>query len=81
MARSRAQLRPSRTGAGYEVELEIPLAAAGLAAGSRSFLFNLYAHLTALGDAHSGGATSLSGSFNANVDASRFPRVELAEQK
>ena len=81
VARSRAQLRPSRTGAGYEVDLEIPLAATGLAAGTRSFLFNLYANLTALGDAHSGGRTSLSGSFNAHVDASRFPRIELAARK
>ncbi len=78
---STTRLLPSRSGAGYEIELEIPFATAGLEVGTKSFLFNLYAHLAALGDAHSGGLTSLSGRFNSHFDTSHFPRVELVDSK
>ncbi len=68
-----ARVRPAAKGAGYEVEVELPLASVGLREGE--FLFDLYARLTALGDAHSGGRTSLSGHFESHSDSSHFVRV------
>jgi hypothetical protein len=62
-------------GAGYEVHAEIPFAAVGLPQGQKEFLFDAIVRLTALGDAHSGGATSLSGSTDSHHNSSRFAQV------
>lgn len=43
----------------YELCITVPLEKAGLTVGARTFLFNLGANLTALGEAHSGGRTAL----------------------
>jgi alpha-galactosidase len=72
-----ARLHPARRGAGYEVEAEIPLVALGFAKAN-AFLFDLIVNITALGDAHSGGKTSLSGDLDAWTNSKRFHRVTLA---
>jgi alpha-galactosidase len=61
----KAKIGPASKGAGYEVVAQIPFAAAGIPSDDAQFLFDVIVHLTALGDAHSGGTTSLSGSFEA----------------
>jgi alpha-galactosidase/6-phospho-beta-glucosidase family protein len=72
-----ATIRPASRGAGYEVTAEISFAAAGLSEGDTTFLFDAQVDLAALGDAHSGGRTSLSGSFSGHRGDSRpFAQVE-----
>ncbi len=75
-AQSAIRCAPSKKGAGYEVEVEIPFKAAGLDPKAGNFLFDIYARLTALGDAHSGGSGSLSGHFESHVDSSYSALVE-----
>ena len=77
MASIRARISPHPKGAGYEIHAEIPFAAAGLAPGETSFLFDALVNLTALGDAHSGGRTSLSGQFESHQNSSLFAQVEI----
>ncbi len=48
-------------GSGYEALLEVPLLMVGIPSGAKKFYFDLTVHLSELGNAHTGGATSLSG--------------------
>jgi alpha-galactosidase/6-phospho-beta-glucosidase family protein len=73
-ATSRA--RPARRGAGYEVEAEIPLSVLGLDKAD-AFLFDVIVNIAALGDAHSGGSTSLSGDLDSHGNSRRFHRVKV----
>jgi hypothetical protein len=63
-------------GAGYEVEVELPLKKIGLPNGA-PFLFDMIVNITTLGDAHSGGRASLSGGFDSLVDSTRFHHVSM----
>ncbi|SDU27322.1 alpha-galactosidase [Verrucomicrobium sp. GAS474] len=72
------RITPSRKGAGYEIEIEIPFATAGISSTAESLLFDVYANVTALGDAHSGGRTSLGGHFDSHANPNHFTRVEFA---
>jgi alpha-galactosidase/6-phospho-beta-glucosidase family protein len=76
VANVNARIRPARRGAGYEVETDIPLDAVGLAK-TGAFLFDMIVNITALGDAHSGGKTSLSGDLDSHSNTRRFYRVEV----
>ncbi|HEY8966018.1 MAG TPA: alpha-glucosidase/alpha-galactosidase [Candidatus Methylacidiphilales bacterium] len=73
----RVTIRPSRKGAGYEVEASLPFKAFGLTAGTERILFDLRVRLTALGDAHSGGVTSLSGQDDSFRNSAGFAWLEL----
>jgi hypothetical protein len=75
----RARMGRHPSGAGYEMNAEIPFATAEIPRGSKSFLFDTIVHLTALGDAHAGGATSLSGEFDSNRNSTRFVRVDAGQ--
>jgi alpha-galactosidase/6-phospho-beta-glucosidase family protein len=72
-----ARLRQSANRSGYEIEATVPKASLGLPPDAKAFLLDCYANLSALGDAHSGGRASLSGSFEAHCGASFYSRVEL----
>jgi alpha-galactosidase/6-phospho-beta-glucosidase family protein len=61
----------------YTVNLEIPWAAIGLSGDADSFLFDAIAMLSALGDAHSGGRTSLNGGFDAFWTTKDYSKVVL----
>jgi alpha-galactosidase len=76
VAGGRTQMRTSKKGAGYEVSLELPFSILGLSAQSTSFLFDLRAQLTALGDAHSGGTNTLSGHHDSHLTTSHYARIE-----
>jgi alpha-galactosidase len=65
-------------GTGYQVDVKVPLSLFGVTANQKSFLFDTIVRLTNLGDAHSGGNTSLSGAFDSFQNTSRFARVEMA---
>jgi alpha-galactosidase len=78
VAANRARIGAHPTGAGYEINVEIPFAAVGISRGQPSFLFDTIVRLTALGDAHSGGRTSLSGGFDSNQNSNRFVQVDRA---
>ncbi len=69
---------PFRKAGGYELNIEVPFAAAELAPDETTFLFDAIVHLTALGDAHGGGRTSLSGRFDSHVNSDYFVQVEGA---
>jgi alpha-galactosidase/6-phospho-beta-glucosidase family protein len=71
-----ARVHPARSGAGYEIEAEIPLTALGFAR-SDAFLFDLIVNVTALGDAHGGGSTSLSGDLDSHGNSRHFHRIVL----
>jgi alpha-galactosidase len=64
-----ARIGPAPKGAGYEVVAQIPLAAVAVPSDGTGFLFEAVVHLSALGDAHSGGTTSLSASFGARTNS------------
>ena len=72
-----ARIRPAKRGAGYEIEAEIPATVFGGSKKETSFLFDLVVNIMALGDAHSGGRSSLSGNLDADDSSLRFHRVEL----
>jgi alpha-galactosidase len=72
-----ARLRQSANRSGYEIEATVPKASLGLPPNAQAFLLDCYANLSALGDAHSGGRASLSGSFEAHCGAAFYSRVEL----
>ena len=72
----RARSGPNPRSAGYEINAEIPFAVAGIPAGQTSFLIDMIVNLTALGDAHSGGRTSLSGEFDSNQNSSHYIQVD-----
>jgi len=71
-----AKVGPHPRGAGYEMIIELPFSAAGLAASDTSFLFNIIVNLAALGDAHTGGRTSLNGRFDSHTSSDHFVQVE-----
>ena len=73
-----ARIDTHAKGAGYEINVEIPFAKAGIPPEQTSFLFDTIVHLTALGDAHSGGRTSLSGVFDSSENPGHFAQVEAA---
>jgi alpha-galactosidase/6-phospho-beta-glucosidase family protein len=73
----RARIGPHPRGAGYEINAEFPFAAVGVAEAGKSFLFDVIVHLTALGDAHSGGRTSLSGQFESYMMSDLFAQVVM----
>jgi len=77
LADAQATIKPASRGAGYEIEADIPLRTLGLAEADE-FLFDLIVNISALGDAHSGGRTSLSGDFDSHLNSQRFHRVELS---
>jgi alpha-galactosidase len=66
----KARIGQHPRGAGYEVHVEIPFTAAGVPASETGFLFDAFVHLSALGDAHSGGRTTLSSTFDAATTSS-----------
>jgi alpha-galactosidase/6-phospho-beta-glucosidase family protein len=76
IAAVRARIGAHPQGAGYEVNAEIPFAAVGLPKGQTSFLFDAIVHISALGTAHSGGRTSLSGEFDSSRNSNHFIQVE-----
>lgn len=55
----------------YRFRASIPLSELGIDA-DKDFIFDIIASLNALGDAHSGGRTSLSGGFGSYQDSSQF---------
>lgn len=61
---------------GYDFTARIPCAAAGVPVVG-AFLFDVFASLNALGDAHSGGRSALSGGFESNHDMSAAATVNL----
>jgi alpha-galactosidase len=71
----KARLGRHPKGAGYEITAEIPFTAASIPPGETAFLFDAIVHLTALGDAHSGGATSLSGTFDSSLNSIGYAQV------
>jgi len=71
-----SRVHPARRGAGYEIAAEIPLAVLGLDKAD-AFLFDVIVNITALGDAHSGGSTSMSGDLDSHGNSRRFHRVEV----
>jgi alpha-galactosidase len=77
IAAIRAQIASHPAGAGYEVSAEIPFSAVDLTHETK-FLFDIIVHLSALGDAHSGGRTSLSGQFQSNQNSSLFAEVDFS---
>jgi alpha-galactosidase/6-phospho-beta-glucosidase family protein len=72
-----ATLRQKSSRTGYEVDLSVSKKSLRLAPDARTFLFECYASLNALGEAHSGGRTSLSGHFEAHLGAAYYTRVQL----
>lgn len=72
-----AQVRQSSTAEGYKLSLTIPKKALSLPQRSARFLFHAHSTLTALGTAHSGGRTSLSGEFDSSENSSHYSKVEL----
>jgi alpha-galactosidase len=44
---------------------------------AEAFLFDVIVNITALGDAHSGGSTSMSGDLDSHGNSRRFHRVEV----
>jgi len=79
LATIRARISPHPKGAGYEINAELPFASVGLTKAGKSFLFDVIVHLTALGDAHSGGRTSLSGQFESHLNSDHFAQVEMTD--
>ena len=73
-----AEASHAPAGAGYRLRASLPLAALGLAAGARSFLFDVYVNLTALGDAHSGGRATLHGSHESHATSGHYGRLLVA---
>lgn len=61
----------------YRIDLELPLAAIGLKPDSQTALIDIRAHLNALGDAHSGGKTSLSGRMGRHGNLPYFHQLNL----
>jgi hypothetical protein len=49
----------------------------GIPAARSSFLFDAIVNISALGTAHSGGRTSLSGEFDSNRNSNHFLQVEM----
>jgi len=74
---SGASLQQKSDRSGYEIHLSVPSNSLRLAPDVRTFLFECYASLNALGEAHSGGRTSLSGRFEAHLGAAYYARVQL----
>ncbi len=62
----------SITKMGYQLEATLPYDAIGLEPDGDSILIDIVCGLGALGDAHSGGQTSLSGEFTTDRDSSKF---------
>lgn len=61
----------------YEIEWSVPKESLRLVATARAFLFDAYANVMALGEAHSGGRGSLSGGFHAHLGTAHFAFVDL----
>ena len=70
-------LRQKSSRTGYEIDLSVSKKCLRLASDAKTFLFECYASLNALGEAHSGGRTSLSGRFEAHLDAAYYACVQL----
>ena len=70
-----AQIRQTVAGTHYDLDVALPLKAAGLADGEKSFLFDAIFDLTALGDAHSGGRAALNGKLDSHCLSTHFSRV------
>jgi alpha-galactosidase len=66
-----------RTELYYELELTVPFAALDLPASDK-LLFDCVANLGALGDAHSGGRTSLCGRFDSHITSSHYAFVAMS---
>ena len=71
-----ATLRQKSSRSGYEIDLSVSKKCLRLAPDAQTFLFECYASLNALGEAHSGGRTSLSGRFEAHLGAAYYARVQ-----
>jgi len=69
------QIRQAVAGTHYDLDVSLPLKAAGLADDERPFLFDAIFDLTALGDAHSGGRTGLNGKLDSSSLTTHFSRV------
>lgn len=62
----------------YSFTVNLPMTALGLDAQQSRFYFDIIAKINALGDAHSGGRTSLSGSFESHADNSNFAVLDFS---
>ncbi|PTX99750.1 alpha-glucosidase/alpha-galactosidase [Verrucomicrobia bacterium LW23] len=60
---------------GYTLQVVAPKELLGLDAASDKFLFDMYANLSALGEAHSGGVTRLGGKRDSHVTNEAFAQV------
>ncbi|HSI82510.1 MAG TPA: hypothetical protein VK970_01930, partial [Candidatus Methylacidiphilales bacterium] len=59
----------------YTLKVVAPRELLGLSAISDKFLFDFYARLSALGEAHSGGITRLGGKQNSHVNSDTFAQI------
>ncbi|MBC2602903.1 alpha-galactosidase [Puniceicoccus vermicola] len=73
-----AELEQEAAGSGYQVRVVVPKKSLKLSPDADSFLLDCYVNINALGDAHSGGRSSLSGGFNAHLGAHEYSLVTLA---
>ena len=73
----RVHIRPSNNGAGYTIDVELPFKVIGINAQAETFLFDIRAKLTALGDAHSGGTNTLSGNHDSHINSSHYALIEF----
>jgi len=69
------QIRQTVAGTHYDLDVALPLKAAGLADGEKAFLFDAIFDLAALGDAHSGGRAGLNGKLDSHCLNTHFSRV------
>ncbi|MEM9158358.1 MAG: alpha-glucosidase/alpha-galactosidase [Verrucomicrobiota bacterium] len=73
-----AQAKQTTTEMYYKLELDLSYESLGLNAEDKTFIFDVASGLGALGDAHSGGQTSLSNQFGSNRDSSQFLRAQFS---
>jgi alpha-galactosidase len=72
---AKATARQKLGKASYQVELAIPLTSVGIPSDAKRFLFDLYVRVGAVGEAHSGGAASLGGSFASHASNRSYAEV------
>lgn len=75
-----AELTHSPIPGGYQIDLLVPKKSLNLPPNTRTLLLDCYATLNALGEAHSGGRTSLSGRFEAHLGTSLYTQIDLSDK-
>jgi hypothetical protein len=70
-----AEAQQTIHGTSYEIETTLTYEQLSLPADAKEFLFDAIFRLTSLGDAHSGGRTSLNESFESNKRSEHYRRV------